>query len=45
MRKIDQTQKVLEFIEDFTKNNSYPPTVREMCEGLNISSILPPLFF
>ena len=38
MRKIDQTQKVLEFIEDFTKNNSYPPTVREMCEGLNISS-------
>lgn len=38
MRKVDQTQRVLEFIEDFTKRNSYPPTVREMCEGLKMSS-------
>ena len=38
MKKIDQTQKVLEFIEEFSKRNSYPPTVREMCEGLKISS-------
>ena len=38
MRKVDQTQRVLEFIEDFTNRNSYPPTVREMCEGLKMSS-------
>lgn len=38
MRKVDQTQRVLEFIEEFTNRNSYPPTVREMCEGLKMSS-------
>ncbi|MBR2909689.1 MAG: transcriptional repressor LexA [Clostridia bacterium] len=37
-QKIDQTAKVLKFIEDFMQENSYPPTVRDMCKGLNISS-------
>ena len=36
--KIDQTAKVLEFIENFIEKNSYPPSVRDMCAGLNISS-------
>lgn len=36
--KISQTEKVLEFIENFMENNSYPPTVRDMCQGLKISS-------
>ena len=38
MKRIDQTTKVLEFIEDFMKTNSYPPSVRDMCAGLGISS-------
>lgn len=37
-QKITQTEKVLNFISDFTKKNSYPPSVREMCKGLGISS-------
>ena len=37
-QKIDQTAKVLEFIERFMEENSYPPTVRDMCKGLNIAS-------
>lgn len=36
--KISQTEKVLNFIQDFTQKNSYPPSVREMCAGLGISS-------
>ena len=36
--RIDQTAKVLEFIENFMEKNSYPPSVRDMCSGLNISS-------
>jgi hypothetical protein len=36
--RIDQTAKVLEFIENFMEKNSYPPSVRDMCAGLNISS-------
>ncbi len=38
MKRIDQTAKVYEFIESYMKKNSYPPSVRDMCEGLNISS-------
>ena len=37
-QKIDQTAKVLDFIEKFMEENSYPPSVRDMCKGLNISS-------
>ena len=36
--KKDQTTRVYEFIEEFIKKNSYPPSVRDMCAGLNISS-------
>lgn len=37
-QKISQTERVLNFIAEFTKKNSYPPSVREMCRGLGISS-------
>lgn len=37
-QKISQTEKVFNFISEFTKKNSYPPSVREMCAGLGISS-------
>ncbi len=36
--KIDQTERVYQFIVDFIDKNSYPPSVRELCAGLNISS-------
>ena len=36
--RFDQTAKVLEYIEHFMEKNSYPPSVRELCEGLKISS-------
>ncbi len=38
MKRIDQTARVLEYIEDFMEKNSYAPSVRELCSGLNISS-------
>ena len=31
-------QAILSYIEDFTDNHSYPPTIREIQEGLDISS-------
>ena len=31
-------QAILTFIEDFSKTHSYPPTIREIQEGLSISS-------
>lgn len=36
--KIDQTERVYQFIVDFIDKNSYPPSVRELCAGLDISS-------
>ena len=33
--KLDAT---LKFISDFIKNHSYPPTVREICAGVGVSS-------
>ncbi len=38
MKKIKNEQKLLEFIKDFVNDNGYPPTVREMCKALNLSS-------
>ena len=37
-QRINQTARVLEFIERFMEENSYPPSVRDMCKGLNIAS-------
>lgn len=36
--KLDQTTRVYQYIEEFIEKNSYPPSVREICAGLNISS-------
>lgn len=39
MNKLEQKlQSVYDFIRDFINDNSFPPTVREICAGLNISS-------
>lgn len=36
--KTNQTQKLYEYIKGYVQQNSYPPSVREMCVALNISS-------
>ena len=39
-RPLTQRQsRMLVFIKDFTARNSYPPTIREIARGCNISSI------
>jgi repressor LexA len=39
MKKIEQKlQAVYDYIRDFITDNGFPPTVREICSGLNISS-------
>lgn len=35
---IIKMHEIFEFIRDFTRANSYPPSVREICSGLNIKS-------
>ena len=34
----DKLEQTLTFITDFIKNHSYPPTVREICKGVGVSS-------
>ena len=31
-------QKILEFVSEFSRDNGYPPTVREICEGVGLRS-------
>ena len=31
-------QKILEFVSEFTRDNGYPLTVREICEGVGLRS-------
>ncbi len=39
MKKLEQKlQAVYDYIRNFINNNCFPPTVREICFGLNISS-------
>lgn len=39
MSKVTMKQKrVIQAILDFTKENKYPPTVRELCNALGLSS-------
>ena len=35
---MDKTQETYEFILSFTEKNNYPPTIREICAGLNFDS-------
>lgn len=35
---MDKTQETYEYIEKFISKNNYPPTIREMCEHLNLDS-------
>lgn len=39
MEKLTKMQeKTLNYLKEFMSNHSYPPTVREICEALNLSS-------
>ena len=39
MAKVNNKKEIiLNFIVEYQKNNGYPPTIREMCKALNISS-------
>lgn len=35
---IHSGKRILDFIQDFIGDNNYPPTIREICHGCNISS-------
>lgn len=35
---MDKTQEVYEYIEKYIYQNNYPPTIREMCEHLDLDS-------
>ena len=38
MGKYSKEEILLQFIRDYLNNNGYPPTVREMCKALKVSS-------
>ena len=38
MKKIDKKEELLNFIKSYVDDNGYPPTVREMCTAVNVSS-------
>lgn len=38
MKKFNKEKQLMEFIKDYIDNNGFPPTVREMCKAINVSS-------
>ncbi|MHA2046498.1 MAG: LexA family protein [Candidatus Thorarchaeota archaeon] len=38
MPEYERTDEVLEFIQDYISSNLYPPTIREIGDGCDISS-------
>lgn len=34
----DRQQLILDFITEYTKDNGYPPTIREICDGVGLKS-------
>ncbi len=34
----DRAQQILDFITEYTHNNGYPPTIREICDGVGLKS-------
>ena len=38
MKKFNKEEQLVEFIRDSIDKNGYPPTVREMCRAVNVSS-------
>lgn len=38
MKKFNKENQLLEFIKDYIDNNGFPPTIREMCKAVNVSS-------
>lgn len=35
----DRKKQIIQFIHDFRQQNTYAPTVREIAEGVNLSSV------
>lgn len=38
MKKTERKDAILQFVTDFLSNNGYPPSIRDICKGLHISS-------
>ncbi len=38
MKKFNKEEQLLEFIKNYVDENGFPPTVREMCHAINVSS-------
>jgi repressor LexA len=38
MEKIDKKQEVLDFVNGYIRENSYPPSIREICKAVNLKS-------
>ena len=36
--KIESQEKILNFVNDYVKENGYPPSIREICKGVGLSS-------
>lgn len=34
----DRSQNILDFINEYSKENGYPPTIREICDGVGLKS-------
>lgn len=34
----DRSQQILDFITEYTHDNGYPPTIREICDGVGLKS-------
>lgn len=34
----DRSQQILDFITDYSRDNGYPPTIREICDGVGLKS-------
>ena len=37
-RTTDKRERILEYITQFTRENGYSPSVREICEGVGLAS-------
>ena len=38
MKKFNKENQLLEFIKEYIDDNGFPPTIREMCKAVNVSS-------
>ena len=36
--KLESQEKILNFVNDYVRENGYPPSIREICVGVGLSS-------